>query len=136
MARTMQRRFQILSALVIALPVFGTPVWAAEPAQKHPDVLDVKVRVSGPDRFDFAVTISSPYDLPERYADAFRVIGKEDGTVYGERELLHDHAAEQPFTRDLYAVKVPRAVKVVVVQGRDQRYGYGGKTVEVALPGR
>jgi len=131
----MQRRVQLLAAaLAIALPGLGTPACAAEPAQKHPDVIAVKVRASGPDRFDFAVTISSPYDLPERYADAFRVMGK-DGTVYGERELLHDHAAEQPFTRDLYAVKVPRAVKLVVVQGRDQRHGYGGKTVEVALPG-
>jgi hypothetical protein len=27
-------------------------------------------------------------------------------------------------------------VRVVVVQARDQKYGYGGKTVEVALPGR
>jgi hypothetical protein len=136
MVRTMQRRFRLLAAaLAIALPGLAAPVWAAEPAQKHPDVIAVKVRASGPDRFDFAVTISSPYDLPERYADAFRVIGK-DGTVYGERELLHDHAAEQPFTRDLYAVKVPRAVQVVVVQGRDRRYGYGGKSVEVTLPGR
>ena len=56
---------------------------------------------------------------------------------YLENEsLLHDHQNEQPFTRDLYAVKIPQAVKTVLVQARDQKFGYGGKVVEVQLPGR
>jgi len=104
-------------------------------AQKYPDVLAAKVRSSSADTFDFDVTVSSPYDTPQRYADAFRVQGK-DGVVYGERKLLHDHAGEQPFTRDLYRVKVPRGVRVVIVHARDQRHGYGGKSIEVSLPGR
>ncbi len=87
------------------------------------------------DAFDFDVTVSSPYDTPQRYADAFRVLGK-DGKVYGERILLHDHASEQPFTRDLQGVRIPRGVRVVVVQARDMQHGYGGRTVDVALPGR
>jgi hypothetical protein len=49
---------------------------------------------------------------------------------------MHDHQDEQPFTRDLYSVKIPEGIKKVVVQARDQKYGYGGKTVEVMLPGR
>lgn len=108
---------------------------AARAEQKFPDVLAVKVHPRGADRFDFDVTVSSPYDTPRRYADAFRVSGK-DGRVWGERKLLHDHADEQPFTRDLYGVTVPAGVRSVVVQARDQKYGYGGKTVEVSLPGR
>jgi hypothetical protein len=103
--------------------------------QKHPDVVAVKVRAGTAGRFDFDVTVSSPYDAPDRYADAFRVSSK-DGRVYGERKLLHDHAGEQPFTRDLYGVAVPAGVRVVVVQARDSRFGYGGKTMDVALPGR
>ena len=85
--------------------------------------------------FDFDVTVSSPYDTPQRYADAFRVASR-GGTVYGERILLHDHADEQPFSRDLAGVKIPRAVRVVVIQARDKKFGYGGKPVEIALPGR
>jgi hypothetical protein len=103
--------------------------------QQHPDVVAVKARPAGAARFDFDVTVSSPYDTSRRYADAFRVSGK-DGTVYGERMLLHDHADEQPFTRDLYGVAVPAGVRMVVVQARDSRFGYGGKTVDVVLPGR
>ncbi len=108
---------------------------ADPPQQRYPDVISAKVRPNGSDSFDFDVTLSSPYDTPQRYADAFQVMGK-DGKIYGERILLHDHAAEQPFTRSLHAVKVPKPARAVVIQGRDQRFGYGGKTVEVALPGR
>ena len=60
----------------------------------------------------------------------------KDGTVFGERILFHDHASEQPFTRDLYGVVIPNTVHEVVIQARDKRYGYGGRTVEVVLPGR
>jgi hypothetical protein len=81
------------------------------------------------------VTVSSPYDTADRYADGFRVAGA-DGRVYGERKLLHDHAAEQPFTRDLHNVAIPAGVKTVIVQARDRKFGYGGRTVEVNLPGR
>jgi hypothetical protein len=126
--------------LVMTFAVLATigavPARAADSSkQKHPDVLEAKVRARGPGTFDFDVTVSSPYDTPQRYADAFRVMGK-DGTVFGERKLLHDHAGEQPFTRDLHGVTIPRGVRSVIVQARDQKYGYGGKTFEVALPGR
>ncbi|MBE0620258.1 MAG: hypothetical protein IH605_06670 [Burkholderiales bacterium] len=104
-------------------------------AQKYPDVIAVKVQARSGQVFDFDVTVSSPYDSPRRYADAFRVAGK-DGKIYGERKLLHDHAGEQPFTRDLYGVSIPRGVRSVLAQARDQQYGYGGKSVEAALPGR
>ncbi len=118
----------LTGAAVLAQP-------AAPSLQKFPDVVAAKVRASGADTFDFDVTVSSTYDTPQRYADAFQVMGK-DGVVYGERMLLHDHATEQPFTRDLHAVKIPRTVRAVVVQARDQRFGYGGKTIDVVLPGR
>ena len=58
------------------------------------------------------------------------------GKVYGERKLLHDHAGEQPFTRDLHGVAIPAGVRRVTVEARDQKYGYGGRKLEVALPGR
>ena len=54
----------------------------------------------------------------------------------GERALFHDHASEQPFTLDLCGLKIPRGVKAVVIQARDRKHGYGGKSVEVSLPGR
>lgn len=118
-------------ATLCAAPVQST----LAQTQKHPDVLAVKVHARGDNRFDFDVTIASPYDTPQRYADAFRVISA-DGIQYGERVLLHDHADEQPFTRDLHGVTVPAGMRAVVVQARDRKFGYGGKSVQVQLPGR
>lgn len=122
--------------LIAGLNALPTPAQVkAVSDQRHPDVVDVKVLARGADRFDFDVTISSPYDSTRRYADAFRVMNA-DGRVYGERGLLHDHAGEQPFTRELHGVSIPPAVRQVVVQARDRAYGYGGKTVGISLPGR
>lgn len=128
-----------LQTLAVALAITNAPVVSAQSkdseVQRYPDVIGVEVQPSGTNQFDFDVTISSPYDTPQRYADAFRVMSA-GGQVYGERKLLHDHATEQPFTRDLYGVKIPPGVRSVVVQARDQKYGYGGKTMQVELPGR
>ncbi len=115
--------------------LMASPVWAAADGQKFPDVVSAVARVGSLGKLDFDVTVSSPYDSAARYADAFKVMGK-DGTVYGERTLWHDHADEQPFTRDLYGVAVPASVNAVVIQARDKKFGYGGKTVEIRLPKR
>ena len=132
----MNWRNHLYSFAIVGLSSFSYSLGAADVvAQKYPNVVAAKVQPRGLDVFDFDVTVSSPYDTPQRYADAFRVTGK-DGTVYGERLLVHDHAEEQPFSRDLHGVKIPHAVRVVVVQARDRQFGYGGKTAEVALPGR
>ncbi|MEP4546249.1 MAG: hypothetical protein ABJ000_08720 [Saccharospirillum sp.] len=103
--------------------------------QRHPDVIDVSVSATGDNRFTFQVTLSSPYDTPQRYADAFRVM-TDEGDTLGVRELLHDHASEQPFTRSLSGVSIAPGINRVIVQGRDQEFGYGGQTMTVSLPGR
>lgn len=97
-----------------------------------PDVVDVEVTDEGGGEFTVAVTLSSPYDSPERYADAWRVLD-EDGNELGVRELTHDHASEQPFTRQT-TVAIPDDVERVTVEGRDQVSGYGGETVTVDVP--
>ena len=130
-------RFHVLMTigLVFVLVTLSPTQLMGADNQKYPDVVNVKVKARDGNRFDFDVTVSSPYDTAQRYADAFRAMGA-DGVIYGERVLLHDHAGEQPFTRDLYGVTIPAGVKWVIIQARDQKYGYGGKTMQVTLPGR
>ncbi len=126
----------LLPTLIFVVMAIPMAVQSAKDTnQRYPDVVAADVQARGADKFDFDVTISSPYDTPQRYADAFRVLDK-NGHVYGERQLLHDHETEQPFTRDLYGVAIPAGVRTVVIQARDQKHGYGGKTVDVSLPGR
>lgn len=65
--------------------------------QPFPDVIEAELSPDG-EEFSVSVTISSPYDSPERYADGWRVL-TPDGAVLAEHTLHHDHASEQPFTR-------------------------------------
>lgn len=108
---------------------------AASSSAKYPDVQKVEATAEDSGTYSFAVTISSPYDTPQRYADGWRVVGR-DGTVYGEMTLGHDHASEQPFTRTQNGVEIPDGVDAVEVEGHDTENGYGGASVTVQIPGR
>ena len=99
-----------------------------------PDVLDVQLTQTGDGVYRVSVTLSSPYDTPERYADAWRVLDS-DCNVLGIRVLTHDHQFEQPFTRSLTGVEIPDGVTEITVQGRDQITGWGGATIVVPVPG-
>ncbi len=139
----------LLSVLVVALATgcAGSPVVEstvqppssstsnATDGSSYPDVVNVEVTNTCGDSFDFDVTISSPYDTPERYADGWRILTL-DGVTLGEHTLTHDHAGEQPFTRSQTGVEIPGDITEVIVEGRDQANGYGGGSQTVALPGR
>lgn len=101
--------------------------------QRHPDIIAVEIADAGDGRFNLDVTVSSPYDTAERYADGWRVLDPA-GTVLGEHTLTHDHASEQPFTRTQSGVEIPSDVSSVTVEGRDQEFGYGGDTMTVEVP--
>lgn len=100
---------------------------------RFPNVVKAKATAATGGAYDFAVTLSSPYDSPERYADGWRV-ETEAGKVLGEMKLGHDHATEQPFTRDQPGVRIPAGVDTVVIEGHDLKNGYGGTTASVKLP--
>lgn len=98
--------------------------------QRYPDIVEVEVTEEDDGTATLEVTVSSPYDTPERYADGWRVLD-QDGQVLGEHMLTHDHAGEQPFTRTQSGVEVPEGTTELTVEGRDQEHGYGGGTTSV-----
>jgi len=99
-------------------------------SQQYPDVEDVEVEKVDDNTADLSVTVSSPYDTPERYADGWRVLDQDD-EVLGEHTLMHDHADEQPFTRTQTGLTIPDGTQELTVEGRDLKNGYGGETVTV-----
>jgi hypothetical protein len=119
-----------------ALP-FLAAATGGEPADdtddRFPDVLAVELRPTGDRVYDVAATISSPYDSPVRYADGWRVLAP-DGNVLGTHTLLHDHAAEQPFTRTQRRLHIPAGIETVTIEGRDRANGFGGATLTVDVP--
>jgi hypothetical protein len=139
---TVLARLPFVLLLVLAVSAcsavpFLAPANQADPVSdvgdRYPDVLAVELRPTGDRTFDVAVTISSPYDTPARYADGWRVLDGEGG-VLGTHTLLHDHANEQPFTRTQRGLVIPAGVDTVTVEGRDQAHGFGGATVTVEVP--
>ena len=58
-----------------------------ESEELFPDVVDATAVLEDDGTWTFNATLSSPYDSPARYADAWRVVGP-DGTEYG-LSLIH-----------------------------------------------
>lgn len=99
----------------------------------HPDIIAARATREDNGTWRFDVTVSSPYDTPERYADAWRVLGP-DGTELGVRILTHDHASEQPFTRSQRGIEISDEISTVTIEGRDLANGWGGGSLELELP--
>lgn len=121
-----------LAVLLLPAVIVSGAVACGGSDERFPDVVDATAEFDG-ETWTISATLSSPYDSPERYADAWRVVGPE-GTVYGERILTHDHANEQPFTRSQSGIEIPDDVGEVTIEGRDQVSGYGGETFTLTLP--
>jgi hypothetical protein len=114
--------------LVAITLLLARAAWAGEA-----DVVDAKVRRASDGAYSFDVTVKSNDRGWNYYADAFEVLTPE-GKLLGRRVLLHPHENEQPFTRDLYGVRIPPGVERVVIRARHKPKGYDGKTLTVELP--
>lgn len=114
--------------IVITLFFFVSPIFAGEA-----DVLDVQVRNTGERVYKFDVTVLHKDTGWEHYANKWDVID-EKGEILGTRILHHPHVDEQPFTRSLSGVNIPKNIKKVVIRAHDSVHKYGGEVVSVQLP--
>lgn len=129
MPPTASRTVHAVFAAVAALAAAAAPARAGEA-----DVVAVDVEATG-GSYAFHVTVRHDDAGWDHYADKWQVVG-EDGTVYGERVLLHPHDTEQPFTRSQSGIVVPPGVARVIVRAHDKVHGFGGRQMQVALPDR
>ncbi len=97
------------------------------------DVVGVEVVEEDDGEFAFDVTVSSPDEGWDKYADEW-VVRDLDGNILGTRTLTHPHVDEQPFTRSLTGVSIPDRIARVEVAARDSVKGYCGVVFEVDLP--
>jgi hypothetical protein len=111
--------------LAIALPL------AVQAGEAH--VLDVRATRAPDETWRFDVTVRHDDEGWDHCADKWQLV-TPDGTVLGERILLHPHEMEQPFTRSLSGITVPPHVVRVIVRAHDKLHGWGGQELAVDLP--
>ncbi|HEC90840.1 MAG TPA: hypothetical protein ENI55_04155 [Alphaproteobacteria bacterium] len=118
--------------MTAAAIIFG---FALPAAASEVEIVAAKATKDSGGEYSFSVTLRHADSGWKHYADQWRVLAP-DGTVLGTRVLFHPHVDEQPFTRGLSGVKVPAAIKRVLIQARDSVSGVSAKTFPVNLPGR
>lgn len=85
----------------------------------------IAVQTSGsPNAYQFSVSVSSPDQGCQQYADWWEVLSS-DGELLYRRILLHSHTNEQPFTRQGGPVRIS-ADTLVWVRAHMNTGGYGG----------
>ena len=124
----MVRNLAALSALLSFL-AFGTDTVSSGEA----DIIAVEVVRAVDGTYRIEATVRHADASWEHYADRWEVLAP-DGTKLGTRVLLHPHDDEQPFTRRISAVRIPSAIKEVILRAHDSRHGYGGREYKLSLP--
>jgi len=98
------------------------------------DVVDVSAQRTGENTYSFSVTVRHADSGWDHYANRWQVLAP-DGTMLGERGLLHPHETEQPFTRSLSGVVIPDGIDEVTIRAGDSIHAFGGAEIILKLPG-
>ena len=92
------------------------------------DVLRVKASQAHDGSWSFHVTLRHADTGWAHYANRWEIL-TEEREVLATRVLAHPHTHEQPFTRSLSGIKLPKGTKAVIVRGHDNVDKYGGKEI-------
>ncbi|HAT86785.1 MAG TPA: hypothetical protein DCS30_13080 [Rhizobiales bacterium] len=118
----------MLSTFILSLAALTQPF---EVRAGEADVVQVALTRSGDGTYQASVTVEHADEGWDHYANAWEVVAP-DGTVLATRVLAHPHVNEQPFTRSLSGIAIPKNIKKVRFRAKDSVHGYGGK--EIVLP--
>lgn len=96
------------------------------------EIVDVKANQSSNKSWNFSVTLKHADEGWDHYANEWQIIAP-DNKILGTRTLYHPHVNEQPFTRSLGGVEIPKDVKTVRIIAKDTVHGLSSKAVELEL---
>lgn len=99
------------------------------------EIVEAQANASGGGLYSFSVALRHADTGWEHYANEWD-IRAPDGTVLGTRVLVHPHVNEQPFTRSLGGVSIPKELKSVVVRAKDNVHGLSPQEYILKLPER
>jgi hypothetical protein len=95
-------------------------------------IVNAKLTPGNSGNWHAAVTLKHDDTGWEHYADEWRVVDAE-GHVLGTRVLYHPHVNEQPFTRSLGNIHIPKGTDKVYVEAHDKVHGWSSQKFEVSL---
>ncbi|MDE9450843.1 hypothetical protein J3R80_10235 [Aliiroseovarius sp. Z3] len=113
--------------LWISLFCAATPVFADEA-----EIVNATASPSS-SGWTVSVTIAHAETGWDDYADGWR-IENGAGDTLGTRVLHHPHANEQPFTRSLSGVSLPKGTETIWIRARTSVDGWGHDRFELTLP--
>ena len=119
--KTQFQKYLIIIGLLLTASVFAS------------DVEIVKViltKNAGTWRAD--VTLNHADTGWKHYADAWRLVD-EKGNEIAKRTLYHPHVNEQPFTRSLGSIQIPKNNKIIFIEAHDLNRGWSPNKVKVDL---
>ena len=114
--------FALFLAFCAALPA----------AADDPRIETATARLSG-GTWTISVTLSHPDTGWDHYADGWRVLD-DNGTELALRVLAHPHVNEQPFSRSLSGITLPKGTQHVMIQARCNVDGWGDELFRLTLP--
>ena len=82
----------------------------------------------------FAVTLKHGDTGWDHYANEWQVIAPENKiNVLATRTLYHPHVKEQPFTRNISGVKIPKSMETVRIIAKDTVHGLSQMAMQINL---
>ena len=124
---------------LLVLGLFTSVVFAAETplepfssSLEFAQVINVNAIQSKDDSWCFNTKVRHNDQGWQHYVDAWKITDLK-GNVLAIRELAHPHDNEQPFTRSLCNIKLPKALIQVVVSAQCNVHGVGSQNVMVDL---
>ncbi len=108
-------------------------ICAATPAVAHDAEIVGATATRSDTGWHISVTISHDETGWDDYADGWR-IENAAGDTLGTRVLHHPHVNEQPFTRSLHGVSLPKAAETIWIRARTSVDGWGHERFELTLP--
>jgi hypothetical protein len=128
----MLKRNSLILLIVLAHTLFALNAATVGHASEA-DVVKVNILSTGDRVYRIDVTVRHADSGWDHYANRWEV-RTLDGKVLGIRELAHPHVQEQPFTRSLRGVAIPKGIEKVELRAHDSVHDYGGKTIAVQVP--
>ncbi len=96
------------------------------------EIISARAEPDSHDRYRIQVTLRHADSGWDHYANAWRVWAP-DGTLLGERRLLHPHVDEQPFTRSLNGIAIGKNITYIEIEAEDSRHGISRQRLRIPL---